>query len=193
MSYRCPARRESIFTETWWHLGGLPFKAENPLLLKQSLEAAALQHLLSQRSAVPARRQAGAAGSPISHELSQDIPGISQHLPLARLAALCVSKAVLTFIDVSKFCVCLNHLFGDISCVSEKASYGKKKSFYRDVSGSRSAEAAYNCFLVLFLKLILLSETFQQKPAETEITRVPGLIDGHVQSHRVIGFARVTV
>ena len=69
----------------------------------------------------------------------------------------------------------------------------EKRLFYRDVSGSCSAEAVYNCFLVLFLKLILLSETFQCKPGETEITRVSGLIDGYVQSHHLTGLALVTV
>jgi len=86
----------------------------------------------------------------------------------------------------------LNHLFGDISCISEKASYGKKL-FYRDISGAHSAEAAYNYSLVLFLQLMLLSETFQHKPGKTEITRVSGLIDGCVQSHCLIGFALGTV
>lgn len=76
---------------------------------------------------MPAHKQPGAARSPISHELSQDIHGISQDLGLTEVAALCISKAILTFIDVSKFYVfvCLSHLFGDISCVSEKAIYGK--------------------------------------------------------------------
>lgn len=69
----------------------------------------------------------------------------------------------------------------------------KKKLFYRDISGSRSAEAAYNCLLILYLKLILLSETIQQKRGETGIIRVSGLIDGCVQSHHLIGFAPVTV
>lgn len=40
----------------------------------------------------------------------------------------------------------------------------EKKLFYRDISGFQSAEAAYNSFLVLFLRLILLSETLQHKP-----------------------------
>lgn len=121
--YKCPAKRETIFTETRWHVGGLPYKAENPLLLKPTSEAAALQHLLSKQNAVPAHKQPGAARSPISHELSQDIHGISQDLPLTDLAVLCISKAVLLLMSAS---FVLHHLFGDISCVSEKASYGKK-------------------------------------------------------------------
>lgn len=68
---------------------------------------------------------------------------------------------------------------------------GKKR--YRDISCPRSAEAAYSHFLVLFLKLLLLSKSFQHKPAETEIARAAGLIDGCVQSHRLIGSALVGV
>lgn len=76
---------------------------------------------------VPAYKHLDVARSPISPKLSQDFHGITQNLPLTHMAVLALSKLYLHPLMSASFVhVCLSHLFGDITCVSEKASYGKK-------------------------------------------------------------------
>lgn len=105
---------------------------------------------------------------------------------------VCTFKAVLTSIDVSKFCTCV---FKPLVWWHQLCFWEGKlwKKMYKDISCPRSSETACNLFLVLFLKLLLLSETYQHKPAKTKITRASGLIDGYVQSHCLIDFALVAV
>lgn len=157
---------------------GSPCKAENPLLLQQPLEAAALHHLRCPQSAVPADAAWRCRGR-VAQRLSQAV----QALPLTDQAASRVSKAVLVFIDVSRFCVCvcLNSLFGDSRCVSEKASCEKKFPILALLQQLRTVSS-----------FVFPVHSFISKPGEMEITRVSSLIDGCVQSHHLIGFALVT-
>lgn len=88
-------------------MGALLCKAENPLLLKQTMQAAALQLLPGENSTVPAHTQPVLHGAP---------PALSccRHLlstTVTDAAELHTFKAVLTFIDVSKFDMCVFKAF----------------------------------------------------------------------------------
>lgn len=155
----CPAGRGRSFTETQWHLGGLPSKGwKSPAAqaafggcspassAKPGAEPA--QKLPKNCQSCPKTAQSFPSGQAWT---AQGVHGISKDLPSLTWLHFAFPELHLTFIGVSKFGVSA-FKFGDISCISQKGNYGKK-NYFREIGLvlTQAAEAACNCFLLLFL------------------------------------------
>lgn len=95
----------------WCHVGALLCKAEDPLLLKQTVQAAALQLLPGENSPVPTHTHSWCYMEPLQPSAAARF---SLHLfttTVTDVAALHTLKAALTFVDVSKFDMCVFEAF----------------------------------------------------------------------------------
>lgn len=95
----------------WCHVGALLCKAEDPLLLKQTVQAAALQLLPGENSPVPTHTHSWCCMEPLQPSAAARF---SLHLfttTVTDVAALHTLKAALTFVDVSKFDMCVFEAF----------------------------------------------------------------------------------